>query len=480
MGFSRRKPYHYLKDSHSSFMRRHVRWLRDIYTRESFLEKPYLADGRAEMHMEMPKFIFPLFPPYPKWWIPPPTIWPPIIIPPPTPLPKPKPWPKIEWPVPIDLDKWPPDEPPIDPPLPPPIPSPWPPPRPGPIYPPPKGFFPPGDDGSGGGIRVLPNCRTSGMIPDCVEEGDLFIVRTQLQSFGEYPEWRIVSSNPGLVKGTLLATWSGQATFLIEILGEIDPEFPAFICIYAIVKKRGFEGILDIDCGCFELAFCCPADPPLTWDEEGSDETIVREGSAAVYVLGGQPPFTWSVSGIGFSFATSVTQGRANLLEADNTTCGSADITVTDGCEETATGAVREEDNSKWSAIAGDVCIISGAANWVSYGIQDWKLDGTLIQGKYKSVVRMGGAYGSNGCVTCGSSVFPGAITCSEYCATANCSLGCEECLTGFIPKGDYTQAGAWNCWGKTPVFPSCDAGLYRQLVCACPVSILNYEWVCN
>ena len=479
MGFSRRKPYHYLKDAHSSFMRRHVRWLRDIYTRESFLEKPYLAEGRAEMHMEMPSFIFPLFPPYPKWRIPPPPSFPPIPIPPPILLPPPKGFPPIDYPPSIPPFK---PSPPrgIGPPraLPPPVHPPgWPPPKPRSPYPPPAGTVPPGD--SPGGIRIKPQCSVDATCSDCAEKGDLCIVTAQLQYFSSLdPGWVILSSNPAVVNATLLETWSGQATFLIEVLEDIDPEIPVSVCIYVRTKKTGFKKELIIDCGCFEFIACCPAEPNISWDDAGSDETIVRNGSANVAVLGGQAPFTWSVTGTGFSFATPVTSGRTNVLSADNTACGSATITVVDGCGQSTVGYVREEDNSQWGVIAGNVCLLSGAASWSSYGIQPWKLDGEIIRGKYKSVVRMGGAFGANGCITCGSPKFPAASTCSEYCASANClqPIGCAECMIGFAPA-NYTKAGPWNCFGLNGT--ECEGG-WTNMLCGCVSQIFNWEWICN
>ena len=76
MAFSKKKPYYYLKDAHLTFMQRRDRWLRDLYTKESLFEKPYFSE-RAEMHMEMPSFVLPQFPPYPEYGPLPPINYPP-------------------------------------------------------------------------------------------------------------------------------------------------------------------------------------------------------------------------------------------------------------------------------------------------------------------------------------------------------------------------------------------------------------------
>jgi len=64
----------------------------------------------------------------------------------------------------------------------------------------------------------------------------------------------------------------------------------------------------------------------------------------SIFILGGMPPFTWSVSGIegqsGFSFLSETTQSRSNLLTTSSA-CGSAEITVLDSCAHTVTGFIR-------------------------------------------------------------------------------------------------------------------------------------------
>ena len=82
-----------------------------------------------------------------------------------------------------------------------------------------------------------------------------------------------------------------------------------------------------------------------------SDE-IARNNYVNVWVYSegrACPPYSWSVSGTGFHFdsasgpTTATTNADLETLElwADGTACGSATISVTDGCGDTTTGYVR-------------------------------------------------------------------------------------------------------------------------------------------
>ena len=75
-------------------------------------------------------------------------------------------------------------------------------------------------------------------------------------------------------------------------------------------------------------------------------KVINRNATLTVSVINGTYPYSWSVSGTGFSLDPVQTQkkGSSNKLTAEDTACGAAEITVTDndGIPETmATGYVR-------------------------------------------------------------------------------------------------------------------------------------------
>lgn len=97
------------------------------------------------------------------------------------------------------------------------------------------------------------------------------------------------------------------------------------------------------DGDCFPCEAECVPDPDIEWDKTVSAKTIARDSAVTVAITGEgiSKPFSWSVSGTGFSMLNSETTGVTNTLIADDTACGTAKITVT-GCDDTVTtGCVR-------------------------------------------------------------------------------------------------------------------------------------------
>jgi len=84
----------------------------------------------------------------------------------------------------------------------------------------------------------------------------------------------------------------------------------------------------------------------IVWNDPVSDDTIARNSSCTVAItdaLGKGGPYTWSVSGNGFSLKNDPpSNGLTNTLYANGTACGTATITVI-GCNGTTkiTGYVR-------------------------------------------------------------------------------------------------------------------------------------------
>jgi len=95
---------------------------------------------------------------------------------------------------------------------------------------------------------------------------------------------------------------------------------------------------------CGQTATLCNCDcyvgDDIAYDTANSDETVDASGEATVVVTDGCPPFTWEVSGTGFSVPAS-TSTRTNTLTAAAGACGTAIITVTDRCEDECIGYVR-------------------------------------------------------------------------------------------------------------------------------------------
>jgi hypothetical protein len=105
-------------------------------------------------------------------------------------------------------------------------------------------------------------------------------------------------------------------------------------------------GISVSECGDLE---CCD-DSAMAWDDAGSGDTIVREGTCNLAITDNGTagaPYDWSVTGTGYWFdqAYSITSLQTSAkqvtLYADNTACGAASIIV-NGCgANSVSGEVR-------------------------------------------------------------------------------------------------------------------------------------------
>ncbi len=90
--------------------------------------------------------------------------------------------------------------------------------------------------------------------------------------------------------------------------------------------------------------------PELEYNSNNPEE-IYRDGSVTISVIGGTPPYSWSVSGTGFSLAESQTTGLSNTLFADSNACGSSTITVTDGSSAHVSFSIREPNHGQWVGV---------------------------------------------------------------------------------------------------------------------------------
>ena len=97
----------------------------------------------------------------------------------------------------------------------------------------------------------------------------------------------------------------------------------------------------------------CGSVSTLTWDQANSCEELADNSSCTVAVAGGQGPYTWTISGAGFSFAsgqTSIQTSEKTVTVFTQNACGAGSITVTDGCGSVVDNAVRSTDGH-WQVI---------------------------------------------------------------------------------------------------------------------------------
>ena len=57
----------------------------------------------------------------------------------------------------------------------------------------------------------------------------------------------------------------------------------------------------------YPAGWLCTADPDIEYDTENSSETVDRNDSATILVIGNNAPFTWTISGTGFWFDSGYT-----------------------------------------------------------------------------------------------------------------------------------------------------------------------------
>jgi hypothetical protein len=135
--------------------------------------------------------------------------------------------------------------------------------------------------------------------------------------------------------------------------------------------------------------------PEFQYDPNNPDE-IDRNSSVEISVIEGFPPYTWEVSGTGFSLSEGATEGLTNTLIADDTACGSAIITVTDKYGAMVSGSLREKNHGHW------VC--KGAASQFGFGYPCTSVWGPAdliyISGYQKWVVGRGAAPNPATCCT--------------------------------------------------------------------------------
>jgi hypothetical protein len=82
---------------------------------------------------------------------------------------------------------------------------------------------------------------------------------------------------------------------------------------------------------------CCDGVPQLAWDTSISPEVMSPNSAVAIAVTGGRFPLAWEVNGVGFQFQATgsreaISVGRSVMLSALPIACGTATITVSDGC----------------------------------------------------------------------------------------------------------------------------------------------------
>ncbi len=100
------------------------------------------------------------------------------------------------------------------------------------------------------------------------------------------------------------------------------------------------------------VGLCDDTGIAIAWDE--TNLTVAQSSSVGVDIsdstgLGG--PYSWSVSGTGFTMANATTTGTANTLITDATACGTATITII-GCDGNTISGIVKCTTGVWTLIS--------------------------------------------------------------------------------------------------------------------------------
>jgi len=286
------------------------------------------------------------------------------------------------------------------------------------------------------GLEVTINVPWNGAA-SCCEDPPAFSIQTIAAELGPFPGESVVFLDGGCSP----FTWTISGT--------------GFTLDYAATNSRHnrVHGTIDgnvtvtVEDSCGQtdevsVVICnCDVEDDVAYDTTNSDETVDREGEATIIVIDGCGPFSWEVSGTGFTLAAASTDSRTNTLIADGTACGSATITVTDNCGDSCTGYVRGT-TGRWDQKSYN-CDLPGVGTETYQGEGRWNYE--LIVGYQKQTQRTDYTGTAN----------------YELCATHGCADG-TDCLGSRVP-----------CQNEpTEEFPD-------RSVCYRIVYTWYYEWEC-
>ena len=189
-----------------------------------------------------------------------------------------------------------------------------------------------------------------------------------------------------------------------------------------------------------------PLPVEFKWDSANPDE-IGLDSHITLKVIGGIPPYAWTVNENGFSLVHAQTSTPANTLNADINACGSATIDVSDSNGDTVSGSVRSE-GGHWVVVElasqGDDACIEGPPDtrtgpyplWVSH--PSFYLTKTM--GQYRVVEHIISNDYSRECSRCGPHNFCFVGVCSDiHPDLTECTNSPYGCV---MPQGMISRAG--------------------------------------
>lgn len=200
------------------------------------------------------------------------------------------------------------------------------------------------------------------------------------------------------------------------------------------------------------VADCCT----IEWDYDNSDHTVARNGTADVFVIGGEDTYSWTLTqpnGSGFSLGSATTTVPQNTVDADATACGSCHITVT-SCGDSTEGTLRCPDDGAWVFI--EQATAPGEVPWPFTPTYDY-CAGPGTHTEY-------GFYGSYRIL---ETVTFGNSSASPSCADGRCIGGLTPLQADFQLNFGFYPGGVGCC--QYPLFSTCSRMTLRR----------KHEWQC-
>lgn len=200
----------------------------------------------------------------------------------------------------------------------------------------------------------------------------------------------------------------------------------------------------------------------LEYDWENSGQTIEQLDSTLVAVKGGVPPYSWSITGDGFSVAYNE-GGLTNTVLTTSEACGSAVITVIDTCGDETTGSIRCTSGQWVLRETGENAINSFAGMGVDT-IGSYCLE--TVRGAWKAEETL-------------HSTASGAVTYAFCEARCNNYLpnGCVSVLTGSWLECSYIGGTVVTC--PPPHDQGWPLCCHPSRQCTAIHNRFLYEWVC-
>lgn len=211
--------------------------------------------------------------------------------------------------------------------------------------------------------------------------------------------------------------------------------FPKIIICYDL------EGVpkTRTDCTCtFEVinscSLCnCLSTPAQSFVDAGTSDTIAPGGIAALTIIDGCPPYTYSTSSNGYTITNLVTNDTINSVSCVPAGVCGVDfdpvltVQVTDSCGSSVTKDIRNTAG-QWGAANDGVCLLSGDADNCSLGGAPYyceKTEGKYYQ--YQEITTTGGG----ACVMCCVPVNkPPACGVNTWCDKFyTLSVGSDQCI---------------------------------------------------